>query len=428
MAADTGAFTDSQNGSSLTLQANALGLAKYFHNDPVFERLNSKYADRIQPLTLSVSLDVAQSGSSSVATAGAANPKTPTIASVILPANNASFSSFGASYALYRPYNPQDKNFVANWNKAVTANQQALTAASSSIASAVNALLTSTVLQAFTGNLSSALAQWHTAGAAAERSANFDAFAGAYAVYDNAFADYIISRPDAPKAVLELVKANAAFSDATYTVLNQARGTPLATVKYLYSAPAQKPATHSITIVVADLFPSGRPIKDATGRNTGERDTTKTFLSGAQLTANFTTEIYASLPSGAAYGRLRDLQASAEFDKPFGGTLADPRGTLSLAGYGQYQYDPTVLNITAGNLAPGTNIPLPSNAQVLLGTSGWIGVAQGKVVINLSKGLTIPVALKWSNKTDLLSGNDVRGQLGLSYDLSALSKLISGSN
>jgi hypothetical protein len=75
---------------------------------------------------------------------------------------------------------------------------------------------------------------------------------------------------------------------------------------------------------------------------------------------------------------------------------------------------------------PGTNIPLPGDAQVLLGTAGWLGVAQGKLTINLKKGFTLPVAVKWSNKTDFLKGDDVRGQVGLSYDLSALSKLISG--
>jgi hypothetical protein len=199
-----------------------------------------------------------------------------------------------------------------------------------------------------------------------------------------------------------------------YTVLNKARGTPLATLSYLYSAPPDKPATHSITAVLSYLFKGDDPQK-------------RTPLTGAQLTSNFTTSIYASVPSGAAYGRLRDFQLSGEFDKPFGGTPAESRGTWSIAAYGQYQYDPTVLNITAGNLVPGTNIALPGNAQVLLGTAGWLGVAQGKLVINLKQGLNIPIAVKWSNKTDLLKGSDVRGQIGLSYDLSALSKLISPS-
>jgi len=276
-----------------------------------------------------------------------------------------------------------------------------------------------------TENLATPQSEWHQAGAAAEKQGNFDAFSSAYETYDNAVCDYILSRPDAPKNVLALSQALDAFNAAAYAVLNQARGTPLATVSYTYSTPSAKPATHEFTIVLSELFRGGKDIKDASGNKTGQKDETRTFWSGAQLTGNFTASIYAKLPAGATYGRFRDVQLSAEFDKPFGGTIAEPRGVFSVAGYGQFQYDPTVLNITQGNIIPGTNITLPNDAQVLLGTSGWLGVAQAKIVFNLSKGLSIPVALKWSNKTDLLKGSDVRGQLGLTYDLSALSKLIS---
>jgi hypothetical protein len=231
-----------------------------------------------------------------------------------------------------------------------------------------------------------------------------------------------MSRPDAPKNILNLAAALDAFNEASYTVFNQARGKPLVTASYTYSTPAQKPATHDITIAAAEVFRGGKLVKNAQG--VLERDNSRTALSGVQLSANFTTSIYASLPSSAKYGRLRALQASGEVDKPFGGTLTEPRGILSFAGYAQYQYDPTVLTISSGNLLPNTNITLPSNAQVLLGTSGWLGVLQGKVALNLSKGLSLPIAVKWSNKTDLIKGNEVRGQFGLDYDLSALSKLL----
>jgi hypothetical protein len=426
VAAESGAFTDTLNGNALTLQANALGLTKYLANDPVFARWNSGLADRVQPLNFSISMNVAQSGSSTVSTTGSANASTPTsIASVILPANNTSFGSFRAAYAIYRPYNPQDKTFLANWKKAVAANQSALNSAGSAIKVALDALISPAVVEAMSGNLATAQSEWHRDGAGAERQGNFDAFVSAYATYDDAVCDYILSSPDAPKKALALSRALDAFNAAAYTVLNQARGTPLATMSYTYSTPASKPATHDFTVVLSELFRGGEDLKDASGDKTGQKDETRRFLSGAQLTGNFTASMYANLPTGATYGRFRDVQASAEFDKPFGGTIAEPRGIFSLAGYGQYQYDPTVLNIAQGNLVPGTNISLPANAQVLLGTKGWIGVVQGKIVFNLSKGLSIPVALKWSNKTDLLKGSDVRAQLGLSYDLSALSKLVS---
>jgi hypothetical protein len=421
LAAESGAFTDTINGTTMTLQANALGLTKYFANQPVFGRWQSRYADRIQPLTFTVTLDVAQSGPSSAApTAGSANAATPpSIASVLLPTNNASFSSFAVNYTVWRPYNPQDKKFLGAWDDALTANQSAIQDATRNIAAEVNKLFPpESVAPGFTQHIfeqvgATALNAWHQAATAAENGNAFDAFVSAYATYQDAFAHAVLATPDAPANVLALLRAIDAFNQAVYSVLDKARGTPLATLSYLYSAPQGKPATHNATVALSYLFKGDNPKR-------------RTPLTGAQLTANFTTSIYASLPAGAAYGRLRDFQLSGEFDKPFGGTLDDPRGTWSLAGYGQYQYDPTVLNITAGNLVPGTNISLPGDAQVLLGTTGWLGVAQGKLVINLRKSLSIPVAVKWSNRTDLLKDTDVRGQVGISYDLSALSRLISG--
>lgn len=421
MAAESGAFTDTLNGTTMTIQANGLGLIKYFANQPVFQRWESKYADLIQPLTFTITLNVAQSGSTTAPTAGSANGATPpSIASVLLPTNDASFSSFGANYAVYRPYNPQDKNFRKSWDAALNSNQSALDAATAVIQQ--NAQTLAPNIEASKQQTDQQKSKWHKAATEAEAAVevhkgnddqSFEKFVAAYEEYETAFMDALLaSSPDAPKQVLELGKALDAFRDVVYTVLDKARGTPLATLSYLYSTPQDKPATHNFTAVVSYLFKGDDPKK-------------RTPLTGAQLTANFTTAIYASLPAGAAYGRLRDFQLSGEFDKPFGGTPDEPRGTWSLAGYGQYQYDPTVLNITAGNLVPGTNIPLPGDAQVLLGTAGWLGVAQGKLTINLKKGLSIPVAVKWSNKTDLLKGDDVRGQVGLSYDLSALSKLIS---
>ena len=416
LASESGAFTDTINGTTATIQANALGLTKYFASQPMFERWESTYADVIQPLTFTVTLNVAQTGSSTATTAGSANAATPpSITSVLLPANNVSFSSFAANYSIYRPYNPQDQKFLDSWNKALAKNQSALQDATRNIAADVNKLFPPAVITSVLTQIGGApLTTWHTAAVNAEGTGDFDAFVSAYSAYLDAFADAVLATPDAPKNVLALSQAIDAFNQIVYDVLYDARGKPLATLSYLYSSPEGKPATHSFTAVLSYLFKGDNPKK-------------RTPLTGAQLTANFTASIYAKLPSGAAYGRLRDFQASAEFDKPFGGTPDEPRGTWSLAGYGQYQYDPTVLNITAGNLAPGTNIALPGDAQVLLGTAGWLGVAQGKLVINLKKGLSIPVALKWSNKTDLLKGSDVRGQVGISYDLSALSKLISGN-
>jgi hypothetical protein len=421
IAAESGAFADTLNSTGVTLTANALGLTKYLGgNHPVFERWNSTAADQLQPINFSVNLNVTQTGSTTAPTSGTATAGTPSIASVLLPTNNASFQSFTATYVLHRPYNPQSKDFQDKWRNALTSNQSALNTAVGNIATALNTFRNKDADAAIYNDqrFSAVLQAWLAAVKNAEQTpsdANFGQMVKAYCAYEDFFYEYFTATPDGPKNLIALAQAVEAYNQATYVVLNQARS-QLATVSYIFTAAGQKPSTHTFKAIYAETF-KGTP-NLVTGKGS--------FLTGAQLTGNFAAAVYSSLPAGAVYGRLRDLQASAEFDKPFGGTTASPRGSVSLAGYGQYQYDPTVLNITAGNLAPGTTITLPKNAQVLLGTSGWLGVAQGKLTINLSQGLTLPVAIKWSNKTDLLDSQDIRGQIGLSYDLSALSKLIAG--
>jgi hypothetical protein len=419
IAAESGAFADTLNSTGVTLTANALGLAKYLGgNHPLFERWNSAAADQLQPWNFSVNLNVTQTGSTAAPTTGTATTGTPSIASVLLPTNNASFQSFTASYVLYRPYNPQSKDFRDKWQKALVSSQSALNTAVVNITTALNAFRNKDADAAIYKDprFAAVLQAWLVAAKAAEQSPSDMTFAQmvtAYSAYEDFFYEYFAATPDGPKNLLAVAQALEAYNQATYAVLDQAR-TQLATVTYTFTAAGQKPATHGFKAIYAETFKGAPDLKTGKG----------SLLTGAQLTGNFAAELYSSLPTGATYGRLRDLQASAEFDKPFGGTTASPRGAISLAGYGQYQYDPTVLNITAGNLAPGTSITLPNDAQVLLGTSGWLGVAQGKLTINLSQGLTLPIALKWSNKTDLLDSQDIRGQIGLSYDLSALGKLI----
>jgi hypothetical protein len=419
IAAESGAFADTLNSTGATLTANALGLTKYFSgNHPVFERWNSAAADQLQPWNLSVTLNITQTGSTSAPTTGAATSGTPALASVLIPTNNASFQSFTTSYVLYRPYNPQSTDFLRKWQTALAGSQAALNTAVDTITSALRTFLGKGNDQAVykDARYAAVLAAWLDAAKAAEQAsddAGFQKLVEAYSTYEDFFYDYFTATPDGPKNLLGLAEAVDAYNQATYAVLNQAR-TQLATVTYTFTAAAQKPATHSFKAIYSETF-KGKP-NLVTGKGS--------MLTGMQLTGNFAAELYSSLPNGATYGRFKDVQASAELDKPFGGTTASPRGALSLAGYGQYQYDPSVLNITAGNLAPGANISLPGNAQVLLGTAGWLGVAQGKLTINLSQGLSLPVAIKWSNKTDLLASQDIRGQIGLSYDLSALSKLI----
>src|SRR5262249_44075286 len=96
--------------------------------------------------------------------------------------------------------------------------------------------------------------------------------------------------------------------------------------------------------------------------------------------------------------------------------------TLSAGYYYQYMVDNALLTLPSTALAPGTAIPLPGNASELLNTKGSINLGQVKVVFKVrNTGISIPVALTFANRTDLLANsNAVRGNFGSSYNFDSL--------
>jgi hypothetical protein len=407
LAAESGAFTDTVNGNSLTAQANADGVRRYFAGKP-FADLNPSTLDYLSHITFTATFTVAQSGSTGVSPSGPANSSTPSVANIVLPSNNVSFNSLSVNYSFLRTYNPHSKTFVNDWQQALKDNASSLASAVKAVQVAVLKASPIRVAASSDPDFTVAEAKWATDAKNAENTGDFAAFVGAYKDFTDVF-ESTLEKANPNNFYSDILSINTAL-EALRTIndhiLDNARGKPLLTFNYTYSTPQGKPATHTATLAAAYVFKR---------------------WNGAQLNGNAAGSWFASVPAGAAYGRVQSYQLSAEYDQPIGPKSA-PRATLSLAGYGQYQYNPTVLNITAGNLAPGTDIDLPNNAQVLLGTAGWLGVAQAKLVFNVGKGLSIPVAFKWSSKTDLLPGNNWKGQFGITYDFSGLSSMLTGKN
>jgi len=142
---------------------------------------------------------------------------------------------------------------------------------------------------------------------------------------------------------------------------------------------------------------------------------------GVQMTANGTIEWYDQILKSNV-SRLRDAQFAFQFDRTFGMSTAQLSPTLSAGYYYQYMVDNALLTLPSAALAPGTAIALPGNASALLNTKGSINIGQVKVVFKVrNTGINIPLALTFSNRTDLLaSDNEVRGNFGISYNLDSL--------
>jgi hypothetical protein len=404
LAAESGAFTQTVNGTTLTARANMNGLRRYISGENFAEIHSPTAADEIlQPITLAATFNVAQSGSTSAQTTGQATSSTPTsISSILLPSNNISFTSLSVNVAIWRRYTPTSKSFLTAWNNAITNNQTVIT-------NAANQLYTDSQ-KAFPNRdkvnsdpaVVTARNAWQDAAKQDVANKNFDKFVDDFIAYMNVYTAAMKSNAgsDYEQNIVAVGTDLASLQTIRNDVLAAARGT-LATLSYTYSTPSGKPATHDATAIFGYVWKTGD-----------------------QLTFNAAGSWFATIPPGATYGRVKDYQLTGEYDHPFGKDKTSPRTVFSVAGYGQYQYTANILNITVANVVPGTNISVPSNSQVFTSTPGWLGIAQTKLVFNIGKGASIPVAVKWSNKTDLLTDSDWKGQFGFSYDISALKSIL----
>lgn len=113
-------------------------------------------------------------------------------------------------------------------------------------------------------------------------------------------------------------------------------------------------------------------------------------------------------------GRWRHAQVAFQFDRPMGGSGAP--ASLSLGAYFQYQISPGLINIPAGTSAPG-GVPLPGNAAQLLAPKGTIAVAHAGITLQIpNSGIKLPISISWSNRTEFLTGNEIRGHIGFNFD------------
>jgi len=211
-----------------------------------------------------------------------------------------------------------------------------------------------------------------------------------------------LARADVPNFDQQLLSVRAAYAKYGTTYedkFQELRGKPQFSFEYTFSSPVSQPDTHNFRFIFAS----------------------NPFGGGGLFSTNAAVTLYGGqFPAGAKYGRVRDFQFSAQFDRPIGNINSYP-AVFTLAGYLQYQLDPAVLNIGPGNLVPGTTITLPADAQVLLGKKGTLGIAQAKITLKMkNSGVKVPIAVSWANRTELLNATDVRGNIGITYDLDAL--------
>jgi hypothetical protein len=393
-----GALTQTVSGSTATFNANAYGAYQAILGRPSICLVCAPSAWK--NLNFGVSFDLSRQAAKQVATTGPANSTTPALDQVLLPQSSRQLSSVTVRYDIYNPLDPRSKEFKAAWSQAFKSHANELVEAARNLNTALIPILNPLIKDPNLQKLEDKYSALFDTDAKANNLVQLNVDFEAYFSELNTLAHNDI--PDLDKEVSAAAAAFARYSQVNYYAVQEAQGKPQFTAEYVFNHPGTQPDTHDFKLIFG---------------------ITPKSTTGALFTLNLAASVYGgSIPVGSKYGRLRDFQFAAQLDRPLGNIMTHP-ATFTLAGYVQYQFDPSVLNIGPGNLVPGTGITLPGDAQVLLGTKGTLGIVQAKITINTKSGVNIPVGISWANKTDLLNATDVRGHIGITYDFDSIGQI-----
>jgi hypothetical protein len=112
--------------------------------------------------------------------------------------------------------------------------------------------------------------------------------------------------------------------------------------------------------------------------------------------------------SSAGGGRIRDYRASLQMDIPL--KEIQQIGTPTLSFSGQYLH---LLQEPLGQMVTVNG--------VTISRTGGIGVFQTKLSVPVKdSGIKIPISFTYSNRTELIKETDVRGNIGVTFDLDSL--------
>jgi hypothetical protein len=431
-ALDAGAVTQSVSGSTLTLQANALSLARFLEGQKdIFLYCSDGtmgcngqhgWAPFLNKISGSAALSVSNSSQAVSGTVMGApsmsttQTSTTQSATALIQNSSSRLSSFTVKAQLYNNLDLHSAIYQQYWKKAFQASipgASAVVAASDAAFGWLQNDIYKTWFAAAEPMVRDAIEQ----GADAVETAVATQWGNLVAAEGNSIPNDQIAQFYQTAGVY--LTARDAANDSIRQQL--ANGV---SVSYTFSQPQSQPKISTLKLIYT-LHP-GVLKKDQSSSSTAQSGGAPGAAAASSATPaakrndyavsfNFGADLYDSPPSGTH--TLKDLQGALQLDYHFGKTTTSAVGTL--AGYYQYQSSASAIMIGSGNLAPGTDIMLPGTAATLLAPKGHIWVVEGLLTFATKAG-NIPVGVTWSNRTELINAQEVRGHVGFNFDFSTL--------
>ena len=409
LATEAGALTRTDSKTTSTFQVNMINAVRLLSGDTAFQdycpiydyQCDGGLRRALEGFSAGVSFYTVPGSAASSGTGGGSG--SPTSNSSVLDASSQKVSGWNARYDFHVRRSKTSKDFAKNYKAEFESKYKDAMTNGSALAKAAETL---------TKPLVSCWVPPHAAGPCDNKG---------FTPYQNwleEYADQLEAAPasdfnDILRNALKRLESLAKEYDTSLDKDKQAYAQALTT--YLGNrdkllADFVNPITYSVE--VDNDRPTNQPSQ------TSAKFIVSAHPNDFQLTANFTIQWYDHLLRSNV-NRIRDAQGAVQFDKQFAKDAAISP-VLSAGYYYQYMVDKGLLTLPSTALAPGTSIPLPSNASELLNTTGSIHLGQAKVTFKTKNGISFPLALTFSNRTDLIKATDVRGNFGITYDLSSL--------
>jgi hypothetical protein len=250
---------------------------------------------------------------------------------------------------------------------------------------------------------------------------------------------------------LSTVSAYQAAIAAQNNIATSKTATPLLGIEYDFTTPANKPSYHSAKLNFSwqsevgcnaqvegtatkalktagtKATSSTSPLASCPATGGASKATSTTASPTWTISASGGADIYTDAPSSTipSASRLRDVQAGAEITfvttnlfknslsmSNFFSKVGDP--SVVFAYYYQDQTSPSILN---GPPSTITFNGLPTTASQVFAARGPINVGQVRLGFGTGSNLRFPIAVSYSNRSDLIVHPFVGVQFGLSYDL-----------
>jgi len=381
LAVERGALTQDVSGTNVTFRASPVGLFKALQGAGLVDLNDDYLRDKVQRLSGRFSL---------AATFDVSRGTEPGV----FIGNDQQLASWAARYTFVNRRDPAAPEYADQWQGLLSSDTAPYR---ESVATLNDALGRWTAYVSWENELVAAIEK--TIEAPFKNNHDFDAGL-------KAFTSLLTDRLKKLEALPMPAEATSAL-DAYVAQLGKVQGS----IEKIYAFAGKGPLvtgdwTTTRAVGLPDLFVWTGVFEAGLGRS---RKTDFTF--------NGTVTKYRSMPTGLTHS-LKSFELTAQLEHPLGKALPAP--TLTFAG--RYSYLPNDTIGSTGAVAPATPAATVGQAP-----KGHIGFFQAKLTIPVKdSGMKVPISITASNRTELIKEKDVRGSIGVTFDLDTLMSFVSG--